>query len=92
MIHFGKEGKIYWYRLNPCKNNCFERTSNGFKHLRSPDQILESLEKTKCVFEQALSVSNNASLQIHSKREPNSYFVNNSFSDALLIWEANIDI
>lgn len=92
MIHFGKEGKIYWYRLNPCKNNCFDRTSDSFKHLRPPDQILGSLEKTKYVFEQVLSVSNDGSFQIHSNREPNSYFVHNSFSDALLIWEAKIDI
>ena len=84
-MHFGKEEKIYWYRLNPCKNNFFDRTSDGFKDLRSPDQILESLEKTKCLFDQARSVLEDVWFQIHSKREPKSYFVNNSFSYGLII-------
>ena len=67
------------------KNNFFDRTSDGFKDLRSPDQILEPLEKTKCLFDQALSVLEDFWFQIHSKREPKSNFVNHSFSYGLII-------
>ena len=52
-------------------------------------QILESREISKFEFEQALSISEYGSFQIHFKREPNSCFVNNSFSDQLLALEAN---
>ena len=78
--------------LNTHKNNFFDNAGDDFKELMPKDQILESLEITKFVFEQALSISENDSFQINLKREPDSYCVSNSFSDELLAWEANMVI
>ena len=58
----------------------------------STDQILEQLEITKFVFVQALSISENDSLKINLKREPNSCFIKIYLSDGLQAWEGNMDI
>ena len=56
--------------LNPCKN-VFDNTEHDFTQSMSIDQILESLEITKFEFEQALSISEDDSFQIHLKKELN---------------------
>ena len=53
---------------------------------------LLSLEISKHVYEEALSISDGNDFQIHYKRPPNSCFVNNYFSVGLMAWEANMDI
>ena len=40
----------------------------------------------------ALSVSDDSDFQIHYKRAPNSYFVNNYLCDGLMAWKANMEI
>ena len=47
---------------------------------------------TSAEYKDALSISDDNSFQIHTKRPPNSGFVNSSFADRLLAWEANLDI
>ena len=37
-------------------------------------------------------MSKNDDLELHLKRQPNSYFVNNYFDDGLKAWQVNIDI
>ena len=79
-------------KLYPCKNNFFDNVRDDFKELMSIDQILESLEITRFEFEQVLSISEDDSFEMHFKRDPDSCFVNNYFSNGLLAWEANMDI
>ena len=47
---------------------------------------------TRAEYEDALSLSGDNSFQTHTKRPPNSCFVNGYFADQLLAWEANLDI
>lgn len=49
----------------------FDNTEHDFTQSMSIDQILESLEITKFEFEQALSISEDDSFQIHLKKELN---------------------
>ena len=39
-----------------------------------------------------LSISKDENLELHLKREPNFYFVNNYFDVCLKAWQANTDI
>ena len=50
------------------------------------------LEISKEDYEAALSISEDSDYQLYLKRPPNSFFVNNYFTDGLLAWEANIGI
>ena len=58
----------------------------------SIDEILSHLELKRVEYEDALSMSDDDSFQIHTKRPPNSCFVNSYFVDGLLAWEVNLDI
>ena len=40
----------------------------------------------------ALSISEDNDYELHLIRPPNSFFVNNYFSDGLKAWQANMDI
>ena len=50
------------------------------------------LKISKAEYEVALSLFEDNDLQVHLKRQPNSCFVNNYFSEGLLAWEANLGI
>ena len=58
----------------------------------SIDEILSHLELKRVEYEDALSMSDDDSFQIHTKRPPNSCFVNSYFADGLLAWEVSLDI
>ena len=77
--------------LNPSKKTFLERTIKHYEELKSIDEILGSLEISKHDYE-ALSMYDDNDIQIHYKRPPNSYFVNNYFCGVLMVWEANMDI
>ena len=47
---------------------------------------------TRNDYYEALKISTDNDFQIHFRREPSSYFVNNYFNEGLLAWKANIDI
>ena len=50
------------------------------------------LEISSKDYEEVRSISDDCDFQIHYERAPNSCFVNNYFCDALMAWEANMDI
>ena len=39
-----------------------------------------------------MSISNDSDFQIHLKRQPNAFFINNFLEEGLQAWQANIDI
>ena len=43
-------------------------------------------------YEEALSIFDDNDVQIHYKKPPNSFFVNNCFCDGLMAWEVNVNI
>ena len=63
-----------------------------FKPALSIEVMLSYLELTKAEYEDALSVSDDDSFQIHTKQLPNFCLVNSCFADRLLAWKANFDI
>ena len=80
------------YGLNPSKKNFLDSTKDDYKHLKSIDEILVSLEISKHDYEETLSISDNNDFQIHYKMPPNSCFVNSYFCYKLMNCEANMDI
>ena len=55
-------------------------------------EILAELNVTERDYYSVLSISSDSSFQIHLKRQPNSCFINNFFSEGLRAWQVNIDI
>ena len=76
--------------LNPSKKNFLDSSKEDYEQLKSTDEILASLQFSKHDYEEALSISDDGSFQIHYKRLPNSCFVNNYFCDELMDWEVVI--
>ena len=58
---------------------------------QAPD-ILDILRELYISENEALSFSSDDDFQIHFKRNPNSFFVNNYFDEGLLAWQVNIDV
>ena len=55
-------------------------------------EVLSELQITPQDNYDALSISNDSGFQIHLKRQPNEYFINNYFAEGLKAWKADIDI
>ena len=64
----------------------------NFSTVPSLPEILSELQITPQDNYDALSISNDSGFQIHLKRQPNEYFINNYFAEGLEAWKANIDI
>ena len=78
--------------LNPAKLNVIDPTKDNFTQPSSIQEILDELEISMDNYCKAFSVSKDDDLEIHLKRQPNSYFVNNYFDVGLESWQENIDI
>ena len=78
--------------FNSSTNNFYDSSQDLFQPALSIEVMLSYLELTKVEYEDALSVSDDDSFQIHTKQLPNSCFVNSCFADRLLAWQANFDI
>ena len=63
----------------------------NFVKLKEIIDILQELNIVEADYYNALSVSTDSDFQVHFKRQTNSCFVNNYFSEGLLAWQANID-
>ena len=78
--------------LHPKKNNILGDDQPDYIEVPSIDSILTELELTYNEYEEFLCISPDKDQHLHLKREPDSCFVNNYFSEGLVAWEANIDI
>ena len=88
-------GKVKEYidgNLNPATKNFYNPSQYFYEPALSIDEILSHLKLTRAEYEDALSISDDNSFQTHTKRPPNSCFLNSYFADGLLAWEANLDI
>ena len=63
--------------LNPLKLNVIDPTKDNFTQPLSVQEILDELEISKVEDYRTLSISNDEDFELHLKRKPNSYFVNN---------------
>ena len=83
---------IFWKRwknytdneFNPSKQNFHDSIKEDYEELKTIDEILASLGISKHNYEEALSISDNNSFQIHYKRSLNLCFVNNYFCKGLI--------
>ena len=78
--------------LHPRKQNILDPSQLNFVEIPSMDEILNTLGLGYDEYEYYLSISPDNDRHLHLKRDPNSCFVNNYFSEGLLSWQANIDI
>ena len=78
--------------LNPAQLHINDPLKKDFQELKTTDQNLDHLNINNNEYERALSISDEDSFQIHTKRPPNSCFVNGHFAEGLQAWNANIDI
>ena len=78
--------------LYPAKVNVIGPTKDNFTQPLSVKEILDELEISKDDYHRAFSISKDDDLELHLKREPNSFFVNNYFDVALKAWRANREI
>ena len=78
--------------LNPAKVNVIDPTKDNYTQPLSISEILDELEISKDDYYRALSISKDEDSEIHLKRQPDSYFVNNYFDVGLKAWQANMDI
>ena len=88
-------GKVSQYindHLHPKKQNYLDPNEPDYVELKSIDEILNSLGVTYEEYESLLSISPDNDNHLHIKRNVDSCFVNNYFSNGLLSWEANLDI
>ena len=88
-------GKMKEYidaNLNASTKNFYDPSQDSYEPALPIDKILSHLKLTRAECEDALSKSHDNSFQIHTKRPPNSCFVNSYFADGLLTWKANLDI
>ena len=76
--------------LDPRKRNILNPYNEHFEELSSIKEILQELDISEEDYYKALAVSDDSDFQIHSKRPPNSCFVNNYFDEGLMAWKANI--
>ena len=67
-------------------------SSRSYETPGTIDDILNSRSVTVTDYYEALSVSEDSAVQIHLKRPPDLYFVNNYIVIGLTAWEADIDI
>ena len=65
-------------------------SSRSYETPGTIDDILNSRSVTVTDYYEALSVSEDSAVQIHLKRPPDSYFVNNYIAIGLTAWEADI--
>ena len=83
-----KEGVLTWRNtkqvksyidnnLNPLKLNVIDPTKDNFTQPLSVQEILDELEISNVEDYRTLSISNDEDFELHLKRKPNSYFVNN---------------
>ena len=63
--------------LNPLKVNVIDPTKDNFTQPLSVQEILDELEISNVEDYRTLSISNDEDFELHLKRKPNSYFVNN---------------
>ena len=63
--------------LNPLKLNVIDPTKDHFTQPLSVQEILDELEISNVEDYRTLSISNDEDFELHLKRKPNSYFVNN---------------
>ena len=63
--------------LNPLKLNVIDPTKDNFTQPLSVQEILDELEISNVEDYRTLSISNDEDFELHLKRKPNSYFVNN---------------
>ena len=78
--------------LDPRKVNILDPDKPNFERPKNIPDILKELEISENDYYNALSISTDSDFQIHFKRQTNSCFVNNYFSEGLMAWKANIDI
>ena len=76
--------------LNPAQCNLYDPLTEDFEEPKTMDKILDHLNISKNEYERALTVSDEGSFQIHTKRPPNSCFGNSYFSGGLQAWNAVI--
>ena len=62
---------------------------DNFTQPLSVKEILDELEISMDDFYRVLSISKDEDLELHLKKEPSSYFVNNYFG---VPWQSNMDI
>ena len=77
--------------LDQKKRNILNPTKDDFEKVPKISEILAGLNVTETEYYSALSILNHSDFQIHLKRQPNTCFINNSFSEGLQAWQANID-
>ena len=87
----GKMKKYTDANFNPSTKNFYDPSQDSYETVLSIDKIVSYLELTRARYKDAFSISDDKSLQIHTKQPPNSCFVNSYFVDGLLAWEANLD-
>ena len=78
--------------LSPAKVNVIDPTKDNFTQPLSIQEILNDLEIYKNDYCKALSISKDADLELHLKRQPNSCFFDNYFDVGLKAWQANMGI
>ena len=77
--------------LDQKKRIILNPTKDDFEKVPKISEILAGLNVTETEYYSALSILNDSDFQIHLKRQSNTCFINNSFSEGLQAWQANID-
>ena len=88
-------GKVKEYindKLYPAKVNVIDPNRENYQAPLTITEILLKLSISSEEYYRALSISEDNDYELHLIRPPNSFFVNNYFSDGLKAWQANMDI
>ena len=78
--------------LNPKKRNILNPLKENYEKIPNIPDILKELNITEDQYYDALPISNYSDIQIHLKRQPNAFLVNNFFEEGMQTWQGNIDI
>ena len=78
--------------LIPVSRNFIKPEKDDYERVKRINQILGELSISKEVYKRKLSISDYYDFQIHTRRPPDSCFVNTYFADVSLTWNANMDI
>ena len=79
-------------KLYPAKVSVIDPSKENYQPPPIIKEILLEFSISSAEYYQALSISEDNDNKLHPIQPPNSYFVNNYFSDGLKAWQANMDI
>ena len=74
--------------LIPVSRNFIKPEKDDYERVKRINQILGELSISKEVYKRKLSISDYYDFQIHTRRPPDSCFVNTYFADVSLTWNA----